>query len=70
MYKRNAAKQLLQHYFRLLAEKADLRWDSDNDNEVGDIVDLIIEAAREGMQEKEEHSDSWHEYRKAYKDGE
>lgn len=42
---RGAATHLLRHYFRLVAERAGVQWDSDNDAEVGAIVDGIITAA-------------------------
>lgn len=42
------AKGKLLHYFRLLAERSGLPWGDDNSSEVEEIVDEIIEAAREG----------------------
>ena len=42
---RGAATHLLKHYFRLVAERAGVQWDSDNDTEVEAIVDGIITAA-------------------------
>ena len=42
---RGAATHLLKHYFRLVAERAGVQWGSDNDTEVGAIVDGIITAA-------------------------
>lgn len=60
------AKSLLVHYFRLLARKNDIGWDSDNDTEVEQIVDLIIAAAVEEMQsqsqEDDESGESWRNY--------
>jgi len=45
------AKSLLVHYFRLLAKKSGVYWDSDNDSEVGDIVDFIISATLQESRE-------------------
>lgn len=42
---RERAQRLLRHYFRMIAEAAGVRWDSDNDGEVGDIADHLIAAA-------------------------
>ena len=50
MDKAPRAKHLLVHYFRLIAQRADIRWDGDNDAEIEDVVDLIIEAAAERAQ--------------------
>lgn len=44
---RGAATHLLKHYFRLVAERAGVQWDSDNDTEVEAIVDGILTAARQ-----------------------
>jgi hypothetical protein len=38
------AKSNLKYYFRLLATKQGIRWDSDNDAEVEAIVDYILDA--------------------------
>ena len=43
-YNTDKAKELLQHYFRVVAEEAGVRWDSDNNSEVADIVDYIMRA--------------------------
>lgn len=43
----NRAKSLLAHYMRLIAKESGVRWDSENDTEVQEIVDLIVEAAAE-----------------------
>lgn len=47
MDKAEKAKQLLRGYFKMIAEKAGIRWDYENDCEIDWIVKLIIEAARE-----------------------
>jgi len=47
MYKRNQAKHLLQHYMALLARKAGAQWDSDNLSEIDELVDCLIDAAKE-----------------------
>lgn len=41
------AADTLVHYLRTAFEAADLKWDSDNVSEVEDIVDSIVEAARD-----------------------
>ena len=42
---RTRAIRLLRHYLRTVWSAAGLRWDGDNDAEVGLLVDAIIEAA-------------------------
>jgi hypothetical protein len=49
MEERTRAKRLLVHYFRLLSEKAGLQFDGDNVAEIEEIVDRIVEAARESI---------------------
>lgn len=44
---RENAKKLLCHYFKLVFERSGLKWDSDNEAEVREIVDLMIVAALE-----------------------
>jgi hypothetical protein len=46
MASRDAAKNTLVFYFQMLAEKAGIKWDSDNVAEVGGIVDDILDAAK------------------------
>jgi len=46
MDQRAKAKDLLTHYFRLIAGKTGIYWDANNDAEVEAIVDEIIEAAK------------------------
>lgn len=53
MGKREESKRYLKHYFRLLAEKAGVNWDSDNDAEIESAVDLIIDAAKEEQETEE-----------------
>ena len=61
------AKHLLTYYFRLLADKAGVMWDSDNDSEVRQIVDALLNAAHEdagvAIQDalNEHTSSEWHE---------
>lgn len=50
MNKREEAKRYLVYYFRLIAERAGLNWDSDNDAEIEVAVDLIIDASKEEKQ--------------------
>jgi hypothetical protein len=63
----NAAKRLLVHYFRLLARKNDIGWDSDNDMEVEQIVDLIIAAAVDEVRVQRDEADegnlAWDDYK-------
>ena len=40
------AAHLLAHYLRQVYRAAGMRWDSDNDAEVDDLVECIIDAAR------------------------
>jgi DNA polymerase III epsilon subunit-like protein len=47
-----AAKRLLVHYFRLCMTGAELRWDSDNESEIGEIVDLIRRATIQAIDER------------------
>ncbi len=39
------AKEYFQHYFRLLASRAGVKWDSDNDAEIAAAVEYVIAAA-------------------------
>lgn len=43
---KNTATHLLQHYFSLVAQRAGVQWDSDNEAEVELIVDGLLGAAR------------------------
>lgn len=47
MSNREEAKRYFTYYFRLIAEKADVNWDSDNDAEIEKAVDLIIDANKQ-----------------------
>lgn len=42
---RDKAAHLLKHYFRLVGQAADMKWNADLDAEVEQIVDEIIDAA-------------------------
>lgn len=53
MYKREEAKRYFLYYFRLIAEKSGMNWDSDNDAEIETAVDLIIDAAKEEQETEE-----------------
>lgn len=44
---RDKAAHLLKHYFRLVGQAADMKWNSDLDAEVDQIVDEIIDASME-----------------------
>ena len=43
------AVHLAQHYFRLIAQRAGVAWDSDNDSEVDLMVGCIIDAVAEEL---------------------
>jgi hypothetical protein len=45
MDKKNEAKKLLKHYFRLAVKAAGGKWDYDNDAEIDTLVDYLIDAA-------------------------
>jgi hypothetical protein len=47
------AKRNLQHYFRLIASKTDLRWDGDNEAEVADIADYLFDAVLAELEARE-----------------
>ena len=51
------ATESLQYYFRLIAERAGINWDSDNDDEVAEIIDNI---ALSMLDEIFEHERSTH----------
>lgn len=53
MLKREEAKKYFLYYFRLLAEKSGVHWDSDNDTEIEAAVDLIIDAVKEERETEE-----------------
>lgn len=46
---RHYAQQILCHYFSLIAERAGIKWDYDNDHEVNGVVDSIIEAVKDEL---------------------
>src|SRR4030095_8086894 len=48
MNHRQEAVHLATHYFRLIAERAGVKWESDNDIEIEALIDAIIAAARGG----------------------
>lgn len=45
----NAAKKL-KHYFQLAFQKSGLTWDSDNDAEIDDLVDDLIRAVKQSIE--------------------
>lgn len=49
MDKRDSAKKLLVHYFKMCAKESGFTWDYDNESEISEIVDLIIDATKEEM---------------------
>lgn len=51
MDKREEAKRLLNSYLEMLAKGQGLHWDSDNRAEVGEIVDLIINATLDELEQ-------------------
>lgn len=50
MEKRERAKELAQYYFARLARHAGMYWGQDNDSEIELLIDLIIDAAQEEIQ--------------------
>lgn len=46
------AAHLLKYYLRMIAVKAGVNWDSDNDAEVDAIVECILNAARQQAHEE------------------
>ena len=47
--KRAEAKRYMTHYFRKMAEASGMHWDSDNETEIENLVDLMVDAAKEEM---------------------
>jgi len=45
MDKKREALKLMQYYFRLIAKKAGVNWNRDNDAEIEAMLDYIIDAA-------------------------
>ena len=52
-YNSDKAKELLRHYFRVIARDAGVNWDSDNDAEVGGVVDYIMRAVDARIKESQ-----------------
>jgi len=48
---REEIAHLLSHYFRTVFRAAGLRWDSDNDAEMGAIADAVVEIAKAEVSE-------------------
>lgn len=59
MNKRERVKIMLIHYFRI--SNRGNRWDSDNDSEINELVDLLIDAAKEEIQAENEEENKKHE---------
>lgn len=51
---RTRAKRLLTHYLRMVAMAAGVLWSDDSETEIGDLVDCLIDAAREEAAPDEE----------------
>lgn len=49
---REQAKRLLKNYFKAIASKAGMRWDSDYDVEIADIVDLIMDGVKKELMQE------------------
>lgn len=49
MNKRERAKQILTWYVRILMDKSGLRYDADNEGELDELVDCLIDAAKEEL---------------------
>jgi hypothetical protein len=43
------AAELAQHYFRLIAQRAGVNWDGDNDTEIDLMIGHIVDAAAERL---------------------
>ena len=52
MNHREAAKRILKHYLDLLASAAGLRLDWDNMSDIDLLVDHLVEAAKEELQQE------------------
>lgn len=46
------AAHLFKHYLRLIACRAGVNWDSDNDAEVDSVIECILNAARQQAHEE------------------
>lgn len=46
------AKDLLNHYMKLVWESSGLRWVSDNQAELDDLIDTIVKASREDSRQE------------------
>lgn len=51
MNKKNEAIRLLKYYFRLIARRAGINWDSDNDAEIETALDHIFDYIDEKIDE-------------------
>jgi len=49
MNNRQQATKLLTYYFRLIAQKAGVNWDSDNNAEVEQIIEAIFDEIDESI---------------------
>jgi hypothetical protein len=57
----NQAKKYLVYYFRLLAKKSGVGWDSDNEGEIAMIVDFILAAAADEVRAQKDDGDAANE---------
>lgn len=62
MNKREQAKRLMQHYMKMFAEKAGVHWDGDNTSEIDELIDALIDAAKEEIEAAQEPNDMYEEY--------
>lgn len=47
MSNKQEAKHLLTYYFRLIAKRAGVNWNSDNDAEIEQIIDAIFDEIKD-----------------------
>lgn len=51
------AKSTFRHYFQTAFKAAGLKWDSDNDAEINDAVDMLLAAASERVRSENHEED-------------
>jgi hypothetical protein len=52
----------MQHYMNTLAKASGVHWDNDNISEVDELVDAIIDAAKEEIEAEQEPNDLFEEH--------
>lgn len=64
MTNRERAKRLMQHYMRQLAEKSGIHWGGDNVSEVDELVDTLIDAAKEEIEAEQGSNDMYEDHQR------